>query len=96
MPPIRATGAGLSADDSLTTMRLYDAKAPRRVRLDARGAATLGHLRLIVLVVAAVWFIAVVWQPWFAVLPLFLLARNGVGVAIRRRITAWLDRYAVD
>lgn len=76
-------------------MRLYDEKAPRIVRLDAGGAATLGRMRLLTLVLAMAWLLAAIWQPWLGVLPLFLLARNGLGATIRRRITRWLDRYEV-
>ncbi|MBS0283626.1 MAG: hypothetical protein JSS15_04320 [Proteobacteria bacterium] len=91
-PPARSSAA---TGRSLTTMRLYDEKAPRIVRLDAAGAATLGRMRLLALVIAMAWLLATIWQPWFGVLPLFLLARNGLGATIRRRVTRWLDRYEI-
>jgi len=40
-------GVGLAAGPSFTTMRRYDAKARRKIQLDAAGAATFDRGRLI-------------------------------------------------
>lgn len=89
-PPIRAVDP---AGRTLNTIRLYDEKAPRSVWLDAAGVKALGRAKLVTLAVAMLWFVATIWQPFLAVLPLFLLARNGLGRSIRHRITRWLDGY---
>ncbi|WEK44474.1 MAG: hypothetical protein P0Y64_06675 [Candidatus Sphingomonas colombiensis] len=93
-PPIGSLLAtSPAANVPFVTMRLYDSKGPRTVRLDDRALIMVARVRLVALLLAMTWFLAALWQPLVAVLPLFLFARNGLGSAIRRRITNWLDRY---
>ncbi|WP_298674260.1 hypothetical protein [uncultured Sphingomonas sp.] len=97
-PPIisRTATNGTRADTAFVTMRLYDAKGPRAVRLDDRAFTMLARLRLVAVFFVMAWITVALWQPVLALLPLFLFGRNGPGTAIRRRITNWLDRYAVE
>lgn len=81
---------------AFTTHALFDDKGPRTVILDPASAATINGIRMALVVAAAtIVFVAVV-SPYLLVVPLVVLVQPKLRAGIRRTITAWLDRAAVD
>lgn len=76
----------------LTTHPLYDDHGPRTLLIDPGAATMIGKVRLGAVAVAIAVVVIVIAYPWLLLI-LFFLLRPGWRAAIRKRATAWLDRY---
>lgn len=77
----------------MVTNRTFDLKAPRTLRLDDAGMATVGRARLIAgLLVAAIVVLGIA-VPWLLVVPVIVLLQPKLRAQVRGATTRWLDRY---
>jgi len=89
LPAVRQTR--FDGGGELTTHRLFDAKAPRTIQLDAGSAAAVSRIQLGLIFVATILVAAVIAWPWLLVALAIPLNRD-MREPIRGRITNWLDR----
>jgi len=89
LPSVRQTR--FDGGGELTTHRLFDAKAPRTIQLDAGSAATVSRVQLALTVAAMVFVAAAIAWPWLLIALTVPLTRE-TREPVRRWITNWLDR----
>lgn len=79
----------------LTTHPLYDAKAPRTIRLDPGSAAVVGRVKAGAIVLALIAITAAMAQPaLLAILAIF--ANKQLRTRVRCFTTRWLDRVEAE
>lgn len=92
----RLERASFDGRSTLTTHPFYDLKGPRTLDLDPGGTVLMKQVRVGIGIASVVIVVAVVFAPWLAVLPVFLLLQPVTRNGLRRRVTDWLDRYDAD
>lgn len=93
--PMAMQRTAFDGRSSLTTLALYDDKGPRTVALDPQSAAFVNGAKMVGLTAVFVYVFVVVLFP-VALVALPVALSKGTRSAVRKQITAWLDRAAAQ
>lgn len=81
---------------ALTTHPLYDSRGPRTIKLDPASATLVGRVRVGAALVAMMFVLLAIAQPFALIILPFVLLQPKVRAQVRDAITRWLDAREAD